>query len=268
MTSIPSTAPTKVIRYRGAVNICLGILKLSFMALFIDPLLPQKPIFALYYAWFHPISLLYTVLYGIKVYCILGVVDIGLGVEQIVTGWEMIQLFDSPVLSTSPRDFWSRRWNRIVRNVLHTKVFSVQDFNNKKQKEPEIQKVENMTGDDSEEQEVFVIVQQSKSTRQQKKPKLKPKVNMFGRGLVTFFVSGLFHEMIIMSTCRKITLENLTFFLLQGFVVALEVALRRQGLLRKVPQGKTRVFCIMAQLIFMAITGRLFLGPFLRYEFI
>lgn len=106
MTSIPSTAPTKVIRYRGAVNICLGILKLSFMALFIDPLLPQKPIFALYYAWFHPISLLYTVLYGIKVYCILGVVDIGLGVEQIVTGWEMIQLFDSPVLSTSPRDFW------------------------------------------------------------------------------------------------------------------------------------------------------------------
>ncbi|EIE86860.1 hypothetical protein RO3G_11571 [Rhizopus delemar RA 99-880] len=94
------------IRYRGAATCCLGVLKWSFMRLFLDPLLPHKPIFALYYPWFHPLSLIYTILYGVKAYCLLGAVNVFMGLEQVIMGWNMVQLFDSPIIASSPRDFW------------------------------------------------------------------------------------------------------------------------------------------------------------------
>jgi hypothetical protein len=87
-----------------------------------------------------------------------------------------------------------------------------------------------------------------------------------GRGLLAFIISGTFHELIIMSACRRITLENLAFFTLQGIACMIEVQLR-QGALKQEPKGRTRVLCVALQLLFMALTGRLFLGPFLRYNF-
>lgn len=87
-----------------------------------------------------------------------------------------------------------------------------------------------------------------------------------GRGLLSFIISGLFHELIIMSVCRKITLENFAFFTIQGLAVGLEVQLR-QGHLKQEPQGTTRILCIAIQFLFMSVTGRLFTGPFLRYDF-
>lgn len=87
-----------------------------------------------------------------------------------------------------------------------------------------------------------------------------------GKGLLAFIISGAFHELIIMSACRHITLENLVFFTLQGIAVMIEVELR-QGNLKQEPQGIMRVICVALQLIFMSITGRLFTGPFLRYQF-
>lgn len=79
-------------------------------------------------------------------------------------------------------------------------------------------------------------------------------------------VSGLFHELIIMSACRRITLENFAFFTLQGIAVMLEVILR-QGAYKAEPQGKTRYKWMACQLLFMASTGRFFTAPFLRYNF-
>jgi hypothetical protein len=87
-----------------------------------------------------------------------------------------------------------------------------------------------------------------------------------GRGLLSFIISGIFHELIIMSACRKITLENLAFFTLQGVACMIEVELR-QGALKQEPQGKTRILCVALQVLFMAMTGRLFTGPFLRSPF-
>ncbi|KAG1468325.1 hypothetical protein G6F56_003894 [Rhizopus delemar] len=240
-------------RYRGAALVFLGFLKFSFMNLLVEPFLPSKTVFGLYYSWFHPMSLIYTLLYGLKIYCTLGGMDIVLGIEQMITGWNMLELFDSPILATSPRDFWSVRWNRTVRNLLHSQVFS-------EGKRIEIQEEKKLGYElsEDEEQEVLVIVETSKSARKRAKEQQKNEEEQ---------MSGIFHELLVMSACRKLTLENITFFLVQGVVVALEVALR-QGALKQKPEGKTRVVCIAAQLTFMMITGRLFLGPFLRYGFI
>lgn len=100
-----NTDKTKI-RCKGVTKISLGVLKLVFMELMINPLIPLHPMYVLNYAWFHPMSLIYTVLFGIKAYCLLGAVDIFMGLEQFLFAWNMIDLFDSPILSTSPRDFW------------------------------------------------------------------------------------------------------------------------------------------------------------------
>ncbi|KAI7889390.1 uncharacterized protein EV154DRAFT_285389 [Mucor mucedo] len=94
------------IRYKGVAKVSLGVFKLIWMRMFINPLLPVHPDDALEYAWLHPMSLIYTILFGIKAYCLLGAVDIFMGLEQTLFAWNMVDLFDSPILATSPRDFW------------------------------------------------------------------------------------------------------------------------------------------------------------------
>lgn len=142
---------------------------------------------------------------------------------------------------------YSRRWNKIVRNLLHTQVFK---------KAEKAEKAKEATTVKEKDNDVIVTHRRTRSFW----------TSAPGRGLLAFIVSGAFHEVIIMSVCRKITLENFLFFTLQGVAVMIEVKLR-QGALKQEPKGKTRVICILLQLSFMTLTGRLFLGPFLRYEF-
>jgi hypothetical protein len=129
---------------------------------------------------------------------------------------------------SSPRDFWSHRWNITVRNLLHSQVFQPQ--HPKKQ-------------DEKKERGFF-------STRQ-------------GRGLLTFLVSGAFHELIICSVCRKLTLENFCFFTFHGLACLAECTLFPHSQ----PRGYKRVLTNIALLGFMTLTGRLFLAPFLRTRF-
>jgi hypothetical protein len=103
--SANTTNPFKI-RVQGLAKIALGIFKIAFMHLFIQPLLPHHAEYALDYAWLHPMSLIYTVLYGIKAYCMLGTVDVFMGTEQALFAWNMVQVFNSPILASSPRDFW------------------------------------------------------------------------------------------------------------------------------------------------------------------
>ncbi|KAI8356755.1 hypothetical protein EDC96DRAFT_515355 [Choanephora cucurbitarum] len=221
-----------LIRLGGLKKMALGIMKVSFLHLAVDPMLPEYTQEALAYPWTHPMSMFYTILFGVKGYCMLGVVDFFIGVEQTLFAWNLVSLFHSPILASSPRDFWSRRWNRIVRNLLHAHVFS----------------------------------NKAKTTKVQHSPRPSFWSTRQGRGLLTFVISGVFHELIIMSACRKLTLENFMFFTLQGIAVMIEVELR-QGALKQQPRGKTRIMCIAAQLLFMSVSGRLFNGPFLRYDF-
>jgi hypothetical protein len=99
----------------------------------------------------------------------------------------------------------------------------------------------------------------------------KQKMGFFltnqGRGFLAFLVSGAFHELIICSVCRKLTLENFSFFTLHGFACMLEVKYFSQNKKQDPPKGLARVGRIVAQLGFMTLTGRLFLAPFLRHRF-
>lgn len=101
-----NTASPAKVRIQGMAKVALGIFKIAFMRLFIDPLLPHHPENALEYSWLHPMSLVYMVLYGTKSYCMLGMVDVFMGTEQALFAWNMVQLFNSPILASSPRDFW------------------------------------------------------------------------------------------------------------------------------------------------------------------
>lgn len=132
----------------------------------------------------------------------------------------------------------------MVRNLLHTQVFTARTNVTPSKKSS---KAASRLADKQDKNNSFWSCRQ-------------------GRGLLSFIISGIFHELIIMSACRRITLENLAFFTFQGLAVMLEVELR-QSALKQEPQGTTRIKCIALQLLFMSLTGRLFTAPFLRYGF-
>ncbi|KAL9545243.1 hypothetical protein MBANPS3_007244 [Mucor bainieri] len=210
---------------------CLrGAAKLAALYFGVEPLLPTMPDDMLRYSWLSKESLLNTFLFGLKAYLVLGVVDVMTGLAQAVTGWRMVDMFDSPLLATS------NRWNKTVRNLLHSQVFSSQkERNTKKNDDPKAMK----------KAEGFF------STRQ-------------GRGLMAFLVSGAFHELIICSVCRKVTLENFSFFTLHGLACMLEVRCLNT---KQRPVGWKRAARIALNLGFLTLTGRLFLAPFLRTRF-
>ncbi|GAA5805797.1 hypothetical protein HPULCUR_011323 [Helicostylum pulchrum] len=268
----PEETDDRKIRYKGVAKISLGIFKLVFMHLFVDYFLPRHVEYVLEYSWIHPVGIFYTFLFGLKAYCLLGVIDLLMGVEQTLFAWNMIDLFNSPIIASSPRDFWSRRWNKVVRNLLHTQIFK-----STKKPGPENKSVQKMEETSNNRRVTRRLTAANKAVAETKNgihdvtvTHVQPKRSSFwttasGRGLLAFIVSGTFHEVIIMSVCRKITLENFIFFTLQGLAVTLEVNLR-QGAWKQEPTGMTSIWCIGAQLLFMSITGRLFVAPFLRCQ--
>ncbi|KAG2234493.1 hypothetical protein INT48_004872 [Thamnidium elegans] len=269
----PEGVDDRKIRYKGIAKISLAIFKLVFMHLFVDSLLPRHIEYVLEYSWIHPVGIFYTFLFGLKAYCLLGVIDLLMGVEQTLFAWNMIDLFNSPIIASSPRDFWSRRWNKVVRNLLHSQIFK-----STKEPGPENKPAQKMKETSNNRRVTRSLAAASKAVAETKNvihdvtvTHVHPKrsssfwTTASGRGLLAFIVSGTFHEVIIMSVCRKITLENFVFFMLQGLAVMMEVKLR-QGAWKQEPIGMTRVWCIGAQLLFMSITGRLFIAPFLRCQ--
>lgn len=53
-----------------------------------------------------------------------GFIDIYSGLVMWFTQWDTQEFCDAPFLSTGPRDFWSRRWNLLFRNVTHACIFT------------------------------------------------------------------------------------------------------------------------------------------------
>lgn len=84
---------------------------------------------------------------------------------------------------------------------------------------------------------------------------------------MSFFASGVFHEMMVMSIHRKITLENFIFFLIHGLAAYLEVKFRNAYNLKQEPTGIIRFFCVISNIYFFCFTGRLFVAPYLRNSF-
>ncbi|CAO0796095.1 unnamed protein product [Mucor circinelloides] len=232
---IASNSKTSV-NVLGLLKCLRGVAKLAALYFGVEPFLPTMPDDMLRYPWLSKESLLDTFLFGLKAYLILGIVDVTTGLAQAATGWRMVDMFDSPLLATSPKDFWSNRWNKTVRNLLHSQVFSIQKETDRK-KNDDIKALQKSEG--------FF------STKQ-------------GRGLMAFIVSGAFHELIICSVCRKVTLENFCFFTLHGLACMLEV---KYSNTKQQPTGWKRAARITFNLGFLTLTGRLFLAPFLRTRF-
>ncbi|KAI9311332.1 hypothetical protein BX666DRAFT_1868111 [Dichotomocladium elegans] len=87
-------------RLQGCVKVIRGSVKLLFSHVIIQPWLPADNRFLLSLGWFDLLSLLLTVLYGIKAYCTLGIVDVFMGLEQILLGVPLIDIFNSPILAS------------------------------------------------------------------------------------------------------------------------------------------------------------------------
>ncbi|KAG0174984.1 hypothetical protein DFQ30_001459 [Apophysomyces sp. BC1015] len=217
-----STKLSTDVRLAGLLKIARGILKWEFGVFVIHPWLLDNPADLLLMPWLSQTALLQTLLVGIRIYCLLGSLDVAFGFLQMVLGMVLIDVFNSPILASGPKDFWSRRWNMIVRRLFHRFVFT-----------------------SSQTQTTGWLASKS------------------SRGLLVFFISGVFHEVIVMSICRVMTLENFAFFMLQGLGALVEVKIRQR---KHYPEGLERVACIVLHLLFISLTGRLFVAPYLRLD--
>lgn len=115
------------IRLKGASVIALGIFKLVFDKLCVESLLPNHAEYALEYSWLNPMSWFYTFLFGLHAYCLLGTIEIFLGLQQLVCGWKMVEINNYPLLSTSQRDFWRYLGKNLKFMLLYLQFLSLVD---------------------------------------------------------------------------------------------------------------------------------------------
>ncbi|KAJ7967782.1 Acyl-CoA--sterol O-acyltransferase 1 [Quillaja saponaria] len=109
---------------------------------------------------------------------------------RALLGVELEPQFDEPYLSTSLQDFWGRRWNLMVSNILRPTVYN-----------PVLTRSSAVVG-----------------------RKWAPIPAM----LTTFFVSGVMHELIFYYLGReKPTGELMWFFSFHGVCLAIEVAIKK-----------------------------------------
>lgn len=112
------------------------------------------------------------------------------GLARGLIGVELEPHFDEPYLATSLQDFWGRRWNLMVSNILRPTVY-----------EP---------------------VRSISSSLIGKKWRALPAV------VATFLVSGIMHELVFYNIGRlKPTGEVTCFFLLHGVSLVIEIAAKR-----------------------------------------
>lgn len=98
-SAIDSDSKTSV-NALGLLKCLRGAVKLAALYFGVEPFLPTMPDDMLRYPWLSKESLLDTFLFGLKAYLILGMVDVTTGLAQAVTGWRMVDMFDSPLLAT------------------------------------------------------------------------------------------------------------------------------------------------------------------------
>ncbi|XP_050208416.1 probable long-chain-alcohol O-fatty-acyltransferase 5 [Mercurialis annua] len=129
-------------------------------------------------------------LYCIQVYVSLELVLAMMGASASGLGLVIEPQFNEPYLSTSLQDFWGRRWNLVVPSILRPTVY--------------------------------------KPTRNLSTYIVGRKWAPIPAILVTFLVSGMMHELVFYYLGReKPTWELTCFFVLHGFCLAVEVALKK-----------------------------------------
>jgi hypothetical protein len=113
--------------------------------------------------------------------------NFGFGIYSLLSNVPMNPVFPSfPFASTSIRDFWSYRWNNLIKSSLHLMSFIV------------IPKL------------IDPIRPMSKTVK----------------GFVAFALSGCIHEYAIWFMSSKWSGRNLLFFLLHGFLISFEIKIK------------------------------------------
>ncbi|GLJ12676.1 hypothetical protein SUGI_0195630 [Cryptomeria japonica] len=185
---------------------------------------------------------LIIVLYGFVIYFSLDIVLVSLAaIVDVCLGAELEPQFNKPYLASSLEDFWGKRWNLIVTNILRPSVY-----------DPILLfcwKTHNLIKEENKQVE-------------KKPPYWARAVALFS----TFIVSGLMHEAIMYYiTESRSSWDMLGFFTLHGCCTAIEVGLKRSGRFTYIAAPK--FISMPITLIFIYITALwLFFPAFTRYE--
>ncbi|KAI8971360.1 hypothetical protein BDB01DRAFT_699167, partial [Pilobolus umbonatus] len=94
------------IRTAGFKKMMRGIAKISFIKFILIQLYPSDisdllsmPIFSLK-------GLFLTYILAFRIYCMMGLSDVVMGIVQMATAIRFKDIFDNPFISISPKDFW------------------------------------------------------------------------------------------------------------------------------------------------------------------
>ncbi|KAL5726495.1 hypothetical protein ACHQM5_009536 [Ranunculus cassubicifolius] len=143
-----------------------------------------------YRPYIHPNMIL--TLYSIHLYLTIEIIlAITALPARVLFGFEIESQFEDPYFSTSLQDFWSRRWNLMITSILRSTVYL---------------------------------------------PIRRISTPVIGRAwalvvslVMTFFVSGLFHELLYFYTSHVTpTWEVTCFFVLHGLCTALEIMVKKK----------------------------------------
>lgn len=96
----PTTDTPKDIRLAGIKKVVRGIAKFAFMKLVLDGLLPEDLSSLLAIPFYKPQAMFITYILAVRIYCMLGVSDVIMGVVQSLFLIRFQDVFDNPFISS------------------------------------------------------------------------------------------------------------------------------------------------------------------------
>ncbi|XP_024369341.1 acyl-CoA--sterol O-acyltransferase 1 [Physcomitrium patens] len=168
-----------------------------------------------------PLGLLY-VIYSFHIYIVASLIFEGIAaIVSPMMGIELEAAFDKPFLAHSLSDFWGKRWNLLVSNLMRVSIYDpMLRFLLWNQSEHH-SRTEPSNGEQSRNGPPSTI-----STSIISKPPLWARSIAM---MAAFLTSGLMHELIFHNMTRqKPTWQVTVFFTLHGAATLLELAIRRK----------------------------------------
>lgn len=218
----------------------------------------------------------YSILMGVEVFLILS--SLGLLVMNLfglLVGMEQEPMFQNPFFTTRLRYFWSR-WNRAIATVLHRVIFGGRKtYKTLEERRAEEARTAENSGASSAVDAKATTLRQRKSgsvapTRQPTDAPPAPRrrssfVKKSMLALLTFLVSGLFHEYLVFFAAPYHFGCETAFFVLNGLGTVLSSGLERffPKINNKIP-GWVRYIAMVS---FYASVGYLFFAPFIEANF-
>lgn len=183
---------------------CLRLLPHSaiqgFIACIILMFMPPKDVYEPM-SWI--LKILYSSIASFAIFNIIaGIVTIPIYVAGAIIGVEMAPTFQNPFSAVGFRGFWSR-WNRLIAAILHRVVFGGKGTNK--------------------------TVDMRKKEQAKRKAEGRPAPNMAvmsAKAMLTFIVSGMFHEYMLRYSAEEPILgPNILFFIVNGIATIVSTML-------------------------------------------